>query len=204
MPRAVRLRVANDLPTVTHELGHLLDSEYDLTSLKYIDDVIDFAQQKNPTLMSLYTQDEIPGESVAEFVREFVKDPQSTIKEVPRFSKEFIERLEQKDAQALKTLSEYVQGYFNSGFMDKVSASMTTNKEIEQRNRPTILKKTEETYTKIVDDFFPIKKATDYVKHVKGELNGEYDAYVLALNSRNTNATTVTILKEGMVDAMVI
>lgn len=201
MPRAVRLRVANDLPTVTHELGHLLDSEYDLTSLKYIDDVIDFAQQKNPTLMSLYTQDEIPGESVAEFVREFVKDPQSTIKEVPRFSKEFIERLEQKDAQALKTLSEYVQGYFNSGFMDKVSASMTTNKEIEQRNRPTILKKTEETYTKIVDDFFPIKKATDYVKHVKGELNGEYDAYVLALNSRNTNATTVTILKEGMVDA---
>lgn len=201
MPRAVRLRVANDLPTVTHELGHLLDSEYDLTSSKYIDDVIGFAQQKNPTLMSLYTQDEIPGESVAEFVREFVKDPQSTIKEVPRFSKEFIERLEQKDAQALKTLSEYVQGYFNSGFMDKVSASMTTNKEIEQRNRPTILKKTEETYTKIVDDFFPIKKATDYVKRVKGELNGEYDAYVLALNSRNTNATTVTILKEGMVDA---
>ena len=51
LPKAVRLRIANDLPTATHELGHLLDDEYDFTSSANIDEIIEFAQRKSPTLM---------------------------------------------------------------------------------------------------------------------------------------------------------
>lgn len=200
LPKAVRLRIANDLPTATHELGHLLDDEYDFTSSANIDEVIDFAQQKNPTLMKQYKKSEVPDEAVAEFVREFVKDPQSTIKEVPRFSKEFIETLSPKDAQALKTLSEYSQQYYNSDFMDKVDAAMTNNKEIKKKNKSTASEISKEIYTKLVDSFAPIKEATDYVKEVKGTLSGKKDAYILAINSKNVDATMSTIFKEGMVD----
>lgn len=173
LPKAVRLRIANDLPTATHELGHLLDDKYDFTSSANIDEIIDFAQRKSPTLMKQYKKSEVPGESVAEFVREFVKDPQSTIKEVPRFSKEFIETLSPKDAQALKTLSEYSQQYYNSDFMDKVDAAMTNNKEIKKRSKSTASEISKEIYTKLVDSFAPIKEATDYVKEVKGTLSGK-------------------------------
>lgn len=200
LPKAVRLRIANDLPTATHELGHLLDDEYDFTSSANIDEVIDFAQQKNPTLMKQYKKSEVPDEAVAEFVREFVKDPQSTIKEVPRFSKEFIETLSPKGAQALKTLSEYSQQYYNSDFMDKVDAAMTNNKEIKKKNKSTASEISKEIYTKLVDSFAPIKEATDYVKEVKGTLSGKKDAYILAINSKNVDATMSTIFKEGMVD----
>ena len=200
LPKAVRLRIANDLPTATHELGHLLDDEYDFTSSANIDEIIDFAQRKNPTLMKQYKKSEVPGEAVAEFAREFVKDPQSTIKEVPRFSKEFIETLSPKDAQALKTLSEYSQQYYNSDFMDKVDAAMTNNKEIKKKNKSTAGEISKEIYTKLVDSFAPIKEATDYVKEVKGTLSGRKDAYILAINSKNVDATMSTIFKEGMVD----
>ncbi len=200
LPKAVRLRIANDLPTATHELGHLLDDKYDFTSSANIDEIIDFAQRKSPTLMKQYKKSEVPGESVAEFVREFIKDPQSTIKEVPRFSKEFIETLSPKDAQALKTLSEYSQQYYNSDFMDKVDAAMTNNKEIKKRSKSTASEISKEIYTKLVDSFAPIKEATDYVKEVKGTLSGKKDAYILAINSKNVDATMSTIFKEGMVD----
>ena len=200
LPKAVRLRIANDLPTATHELGHLLDDEYDFTSSANIDEIIDFAQRKSPTLMKQYKKSEVPDEAVAEFVREFVKDPQSTIKEVPKFSKEFIETLSPKDAQALKTLSEYSQQYYNSDFMDKVDAAMTSNKEIKKKNKPTASEISKEIYTKLVDSFAPIKEATDYVKEVKGTLSGRKDAYILAINSKNVDATMSTIFKEGMVD----
>ena len=200
LPKAVRLRIANDLPTATHELGHLLDDKYDFTSSANIDEIIDFAQRKSPTLMKQYKKSEVPGESVAEFVREFVKDPQSTIKEVPRFSKEFIETLSPKDAQALKILSEYSQQYYNSDFMDKVDAAMTNNKEIKKRSKSTASETSKEIYTKLVDSFAPIKEATDYVKEVKGTLSGKKDAYILAINSKNVDATMSTIFKEGMVD----
>ena len=200
LSKAVRLRIANDLPTATHELGHLLDDKYDFTSSANIDEIIDFAQRKSPTLMKQYKKSEVPGESVAEFVREFVKDPQSTIKEVPRFSKEFIETLSPKDAQALKTLSEYSQQYYNSDFMDKVDAAMTNNKEIKKRSKSTASEISKEIYTKLVDSFAPIKEATDYVKELKGTLSGRKDAYILAINSKNVDATMSTIFKEGMVD----
>lgn len=200
LPKAVRLRIANDLPTATHELGHLLDDKYDFASSANIDEIIDFAQRKSPTLMKQYKKSEVPDEAVAEFVREFVKDPQSTIKEVPRFSKEFIETLSPKDAQALKTLSEYSQQYYNSGFMDKVDAAMTNNKEIKKRSKSTASEISKEIYTKLVDSFAPIKEATDYVKEVKGTLSGKKDAYILAINSKNVDATMSTIFKEGMVD----
>lgn len=200
LPKAVRLRIANDLPTATHELGHLLDDKYDFASSANIDEIIDFAQRKSPTLMKQYKKSEVPDEAVAEFVREFVKDPQSTIKEVPRFSKEFIETLSPKDAQALKTLSEYSQQYYNSDFMDKVDAAMTNNKEIKKRSKSTASEISKEIYTKLVDSFAPIKEATDYVKEVKGTLSGRKDAYILAINSKNVDATMSTIFKEGMVD----
>lgn len=200
LSKAVRLRIANDLPTATHELGHLLDDKYDFTSSANIDEIIDFAQRKSPTLMKQYKKSEVPGESVAEFVREFVKDPQSTIKEVPRFSKEFIETLSPKDAQALKTLSEYSQQYYNSDFMDKVDAAMINNKEIKKRSKSTASEISKEIYIKLVDSFAPIKEATDYVKEVKGTLSGKKDAYILAINSKNVDATMSTIFKEGMVD----
>ena len=200
LPKAVRLRIANDLPTATHELGHLLDDEYDFTSSANIDEIIEFAQRKSPTLMKQYKKNEVPDEAVAEFVREFVKDPQSTIKEVPKFSKEFIETLSPKDAQALKTLSEYSQQYYNSDFMDKVDAAMTNNKEIKKRSKSTASEISKEIYTKLVDSFAPIKEATDYVKEVKGTLSGKKDAYILAINSKNVDATMSTIFKEGMVD----
>ena len=200
LPKAVRLRIANDLPTATHELGHLLDDEYDFTSSANIDEIIEFAQRKSPTLMKQYKKNEVPDEAVAEFVREFVKDPQSTIKEVPKFSKEFIETLSPKDAQALKTLSEYSQQYYNSDFMDKVDAAMTSNKEIKKKNKPTASEISKEIYTKLVDSFAPLKEATDYVKEVKGTLSGKKDAYILAINSKNVDATMSTIFKEGMVD----
>lgn len=200
LPKAVRLRIANDLPTATHELGHLLDDEYDFTSSANIDEIIEFAQRKSPTLMKQYKKNEVPDEAVAEFVREFVKDPQSTIKEVPKFSKEFIETLSPKDTQALKTLSEYSQQYYNSDFMDKVDAAMTSNKEIKKKNKPTASEISKEIYTKLVDSFAPIKEATDYVKEVKGTLSGKKDAYILAINSKNVDATMSTIFKEGMVD----
>ncbi len=84
--------------------------------------------------------------------------------------------------------------------MDKVDAAMTNNKEIKKRSKSTASEISKEIYTKLVDSFAPIKEATDYVKEVKGTLSGKKDAYILAINSKNVDATMSTIFKEGMVD----
>ncbi len=199
---SIRIKIANDLPTVTHELGHLLDKKYHLRETDNIDEALDFAEQNNPTLMKLYKPKERLNEAVAEFVREYLKNPKKMQKEVPNFYNDFINSLDDGDTEALKQVSAYVQDYFNSGFSERVAAAVITKDEMKRIEKGSMQDKTKRLYTKIVDDFAPINDAVKYVEETTGlDYRGNRNAYTLAINSRNSDAIASFILKSGMADA---
>lgn len=199
---SIRVKITNDLPNITHELGHLLDKKYDLKGMSNIDEALDFAERNHPTLMQLYKGKDKLNEAVAEFVREYLKNPQNAEKEVPNFYREFTEALDEQDAAALEQASNYIQDYFNSDFREKVNAATITNKEIKKAEKGNTSDRAKQLYTKIVDDFAPINDVMKYVnKTSESEHKGSNNAYTMAINSRNADAVTSFILKVGMADS---
>ncbi len=199
---SIRVKITNDLPNITHELGHLLDKKYDLKNMSNIDEALDFAERNHPTLMQLYKDKDKLNEAVAEFVREYLKNPNNAEKETPNFYKEFTAALDEQDAAALEQASKYIQDYFNSDFREKVNAATITNKEIKKAEKGNTSDRAKQLYTKIVDDFAPINDVMKYVnKTSEFEHKGSNNAYTMAINSRNADAVTSFILKVGMADS---
>lgn len=199
---SIRVKITNDLPNITHELGHLLDKKYDLKGMSNIDEALDFAERNHPTLMQLYKDKDKLNEAVAEFVREYLKNPNNAEKETPNFYKEFTAALDEQDTAALEQASKYIQDYFNSDFRKKVNAATITNREIKKAEKGNASDRAKQLYTKIVDDFAPINDVMKYVNKTSGlEHKGSNDAYTMAINSRNADAITSFILKVGMADS---
>lgn len=202
LSRSIRIKIANDLPTITHELGHRMDKKYGLRKMPSIDEALEFASHNHPTLMSLYKDKDKPGEAVAEFIREYLKNPKKAEKSAPEFYREFIEAISKEDSEALKQASKYIQDYFDSDFSDKVSAAMTTNKEIKKAEKRSLSEVAKKVYTRIVDDFAPINDVMKYVEAETGtQHRGSNNAYTMAINSRNTDAITSFVLRTGMADS---
>lgn len=198
-PEAIRTRIANDLPTAAHEIGHYLDKKYSLSKSDNINDAIaamdsDFAEQ--------YKKSELPGEAVAEFVRRYLRNRSDAQSSAPAFYDEFISTLSKADMDVMNTAARWINGYMSQGFSRRVDANIVTRKEASKTTAgEKISKAKKKLLTDIVDSFLPIRDATEYVKKVKGSsMQGEKNAYMIATNSRNASAVADYILKTGMTD----
>lgn len=200
--RSIRVSIANNLNLITHELGHLLDNKYGFSHSSNADEVLYFAEQNDPHFISLYTPEKRLGEAIAEFTREFLKNPKKVQKETPNFYNEFAAKLDNADAEKLKQASNYIQDYFNSDFRTRVEAATITKKEIKQLEKSSVQDRAREIYTKLVDDLAPINDVMNFVNKTTGFVHeGNNNAYEVALNTRNANTITNFLFDTGMVDS---
>ncbi len=196
--QTIRTRITNDLPVISHELGHMLDDKYGLSNAKHINEALNYAYKLDPDFIDQYSGEEQDGEAIGQFVKSYLINPQKAKSGAAQFYKEFAETLSKEDMNALNQASKFIREYISADFMDKVSANIVSKKDLHERT--PVSDKAKSFYTKLIDDMFPVKEAVDFVEKAVGKQTGSKNAYTLAMNSKNAASISAFILREGMTD----
>jgi len=118
--QGIRSRIANDLPTIAHELGHHLDNIYDLQGGLTGAMQNELKQGIDKALADTYSKAELMGEGLAEYVRKYLQNRETAAIDYPEFTKYFLGTMTGKDAALIAQLADEVNAYYS---MDADSAT---------------------------------------------------------------------------------
>lgn len=198
-PEVIRTRIQNDLPTISHELGHHLDKMYGLSGLESIDELMEAVDGE---FLERYPEGDRPGEAIAEFVRKYLANTNEASRLCPDFYADFVGALSREDLKALNGVASAVNEYLSYTATERYNAAIVSSQKKEKlpfREKWSNL--ISKLYTDWVDAFHPLEKVMDYVEEVTGEkAEGRKNAYKLATNSMNAHARTQHIICEEFCD----
>jgi len=103
-PEVIRSKVRNDLPVISHELGHYFGKGHNFSDNKaFSSELLQLGQR---TSKPSYTPKQVRMEGVAEFVRLYLTDPNKVYTQAPNFAAHFERTI---DAGTIKILGEIRQ-----------------------------------------------------------------------------------------------
>jgi len=186
---AIRSRIDNALPEISHELGHHIDKLSGVQTLPEISEAISVFQTEKPDLYAQYTPDKIPGEAVAEFVRVYLKDRTEARNKYPTFYKAFVNTLDLQTLSKLDKVANMVNAYMTADNLERLGA-VITNRGAKQTklSADEWLRKTIEKIDLLMhDSAAPTKKVSD-------------KTYLEYMQSLNSDGQVRYIIEEGMTD----
>ena len=191
----IRTRIANNLPTISHELGHHLDKHYGLSELPSIKEL---TKALPPEFLEQYSSDERGNEAVAEFVRIYLKNFNEANRICPEFYDAFVKTLSEEDLSSLNLIAAKVNEYLSYNISERYDAAITSS---QKKEKLPFRERWHNWYADWVDSFHPQKEVVDYVEDVSGKtLSGNDNAYVLATNSMNAHTIANFLICEGFRD----
>lgn len=111
----IRIKIANDLPTFAHELGHALDNKYlfreglsDAAKRELIDNL-------SRQVKAAYKKDRWVTEGIAEFLRKYLQNSEQARKEYPVFSEFFLKGLSPEDLTLVTNFADEINAYYALG-----------------------------------------------------------------------------------------
>lgn len=205
MPRGnlIGSKRANDIPVVSHEVGHRLDQMFNLSTDRSLQsELLDLGDNARPGSMSSWTPSKPVGyrlkEGVAEFVRYWIIDPQQVSQIAPKVDAYFKNTLSaNKDlSDALHQTREDVRNWRiaepQARLMSNVSVGDNPNK-----TRYTLSDLTRD----VMDDLHYLKLAVDDVSRLGGgSLEPSKNPYVMARLLRGVYGVADTFVNQGPVD----
>ena len=206
----IRTRIANNLPTISHELGHHLDKLYSFSKMESVKKLIKALPQD---FLLQYPAKERGREAVAEFVRTYLKSKTEAQSLNAEFYNDFVNTLSKEDLNAINEIASDFNHYLTMDFEEKVKSAIVDSKrsfkdkvnEIRTEGISGVVENTKDKasdeYTKWIDSFHPIKQAVDFVEKAIGKtLDGVHNAYILATNSLNSATITSYLVNDGFRD----
>lgn len=109
----IRSKIANDLPTVAHELGHHLDNLYGLTNK--LDSVLraELESGLSGNMKAAYKEKKWKTEGLAEFVRRYLQNNETAALDYPGFTQYFRSKLSKNDIALVDALADEVNAYYS-------------------------------------------------------------------------------------------
>lgn len=114
----IRTKVTNDLPRVSHEFGHWFDQKYDMINDNVPRDVLKnlkAAFEKNPDNKSNYTDDLVPFEGFAEFIRMYLQNRDTAVIDYPELADYVFSKLNPEDLARFNVFADQVNAYYSEG-----------------------------------------------------------------------------------------
>lgn len=109
----IRTKIANDLPTVAHELGHALDQRYGLTDKnKLTKETKSELVNALGDLKDSYKQNLWVSEGLAEYMRRFLQNRDDAARSYPEFTKHFLNSLSRADRILIDTFADEINAYY--------------------------------------------------------------------------------------------
>ncbi len=194
-PETIRTRIANNLPTISHELGHHLNKKY---HLERMESVKELRKAVSKEFLDQYPPEAKNGEAVAEFVRIYLKNANDANRLCPDFYSDFVSELSKVDLKAVNEIASSVNKYLSYNISERFDAAIVSS---QKKEKPTFKEAWSKLYSDWVDAFHPQKEAVDYVEDVTGKtLSGKKNAYILATNSLNAHTVANFLICEGFRD----
>lgn len=192
----IRTRLENDLPIISHELGHWIDSVAGLSNARHIEEAI---AAMDPDFRELYSNEEIPGEAVAEFVKLYLKTKDIAQKKVPGFYEEFREKLRQAgELERIDSMAEDINRYFSQSAEERLNNVIVSS---DDKKRAGFGETAKGIRQKLVADYIDgFARIDEFQRKFGLDLHGEKDAYVMAINSLNSRSKAAYVLANNFVD----
>lgn len=136
--KGIRSKVANNLPAISHELGHHLDNEYGITGKLSSELRNELIGGLDADAKAAYPEKKWVTEGLAEFVRKFLQNRETAAIDYPEFFKHFENSIPAQDNALLDRLADEVNAYdsLDSGtavssirFSEERGADFRTNAE---------------------------------------------------------------------------
>lgn len=112
LDNGIRTKITNDLPTVSHELGHALDREYGITG-NLSDTMRGELEKSLGDLKSAYKENEWVSEGFAEYLRKYLQNSETAAIDYPEFTKHFLNSLSPRDRALVENLADEVNAYYS-------------------------------------------------------------------------------------------
>lgn len=111
--KGIRTRIAQDLPTVAHELGHALDDRYSITRGLSDELKTELVDGMDEGFKAGYKESEWVSEGYAEFVRKFLQNRETAAIDYPEFTKHFLNSMSTKGMALVENLADEVNAYYS-------------------------------------------------------------------------------------------
>ena len=197
---SIRSRFANDLPTLSHELGHYLDAEYGFSDKEEIRELIHALPD---AFKEMYSESKLPGEAFAEYLREYLTNKDEATKKHPEFTELFERSLSDRDMQAVNELADDINAYLSATSEERLEASVLSKEQIAKRDKASKsealdnLRKRAKDY--FVDDISALEELGELVG-IDNVKNGRKSPYALAFLARKAEYTGYHIITNELCD----
>lgn len=110
--QGIRSKIANDLPTVAHELGHHMDNLYGLTKNLPSDLRAELIDNLDQGMKDAYPKKKWSTEGLAEFVRRFLQNRETAAIDYPQFTEHFLSSVKNTDGPIIEQLADEINAYY--------------------------------------------------------------------------------------------
>lgn len=193
---------ANDIPIVTHEVGHKLDSVFNFASNPTLRSELDaLGDPSMPGSRSSWTPSKTQKyklqEGVAEFVRHWLVDPPNAAKLAPTMLKQFEAALNaNKDfGDTMRQAQSDIQTWRNAAPQARLRSHISIG-ENPNKTPYTASQLTRD----LVDDLHFLRLAADDAKAAGTDLPPSQNPYLLARNLRGSYGMADTFIRSGVAD----
>lgn len=192
-PEVIRTMQAEDLPVISHEVGHYLDKTLNLRKPAFDGELLTLGQA---TSLPHYKKDQVRAEGVAEFMRLYLTDTAQAKAKAPGYFREFEAQVAKTAPETLDILARARQDIHNWNTQPakaRILGSISSGDGKGRKMTPA------RVYAATVDELEPLRKAVAAI--TQGEkLNVRDDPFKLAWLSRGRTGRAQTLLKHGIVD----
>ena len=197
---SIRTRFANDLPILSHELGHYLDAEYGFSEREEMKPLIHALPEP---FKEMYSESKLPGEAFAEYLREYLKNKDTAAKKYAAFTELFERTLSDGDMQSVNELADDTNAYLSSTPEERLEASVLSKEKIAKRDKISKSEAFDNMRHRLKDYFVDDISALEELGELVGidsVKNGRKSPYALAFLARKAEYTGYHIITNELCD----
>lgn len=196
--KGLRTKIANDLPSVSHEFGHWLDDKYNIlkdTAIpKAVEEDFQKAFEKEPGNKAAYDPSLHKIEGVAEFIRYYLQNKDTAAIDYPAATEYIKKKITNPTELArFEQFADDVNAYYSEGA--KSAASALVYKENRISDYRTTKEKAQDAVDKRIQEWVDSNHA---IRLLDRKTGGK--AYVMASNSAYSEARAKQILEGDLLD----
>ena len=191
--KGIRSRVTNDLPTISHELGHHIDNKYGITKNLSSALSAELIGNLDPAMKAAYKKTKWKTEGLAEFVRSYLRNSETAAKDYPRFTSYLRNLLPDEELNKLNSFADEINANYALDAETASSSIRLTEEDAEDFR--TIREKFEDAFDMVYQAFIDSNRGIKLFDEAVGS-----NTYKLASNSAYSDSVAYSILTGDITD----
>lgn len=189
----IRTKIANNLPVVSHELGHYFERTFGIKEQLTEEMHEELSSHLDEKLAEKYSEQQLIREGVAEYVRHFLKNRETAAIDYPLFTEFFLKCFNPKDLAKFEQLADDINAYYSLD-ADTATSSIRLKEEGDIDLR-TPAEKLQDTASHLYQAWVDSNHAIKRFDKATGS-----NAYILASNAAYSDAIAGQIITSDLTD----